>query len=218
MYVVPDQKDYFIYASSVDAVVFEHGYNELTAINISISKTAVNDTYGYINMTYLDTTGTTTGGTVEVWQKSATVNAPDVLVASWPATSSNFTNSTVISHASEVSGLVKANVSTTTFGTVDRTYPYSFKGAPVQFLGFGENITLLVAFGIMLFTAMLGGATAARQVAFVVAIEGWIFFMLGWFNAMVTSGWGEGAIITALVLMTFVAIAMNMEMKKKRGP
>jgi hypothetical protein len=87
----------------------------------------------------------------------------------------------------------------------------------VQFLGFEQDITLIVALGIMLFTMMLGGAAHARALLVIVAIEGWVMYTMHWFQSLFDRGVPEEAFIAALVLMFVIAVFANIHMRKKRG-
>jgi PKD repeat protein len=217
MILVPQDNDYIVYATGTEQAYYEHGVNELEAVNITINRFDVNESYAYLNVTYIDTTGHTTGGVIDVLQSSEIPGTAPTLITSWPVTGNSFTNSTAISHTtSKVFGYVNATITHSDFGIIHRTYPFQFNTVPVSFLGFGANIQLLVALGIMLFTTMLAGATHARQVIFVVAIEGWIFDTFGWFDAMIARGVPHLSIWIALTAMVVFAFLANAEQRKRR--
>jgi PKD repeat protein len=216
MVLVPQDTDYVIFATSTSELYYREGVDELAAVNISITTRAFNESYAFINLTYYDSTGGTTGGTIRVLQKSDTPWTANTMMASWPVTGNIFTNSTGILHIQQVSGYIEANISHSTFGAVLRSYPYSFNSVPVQFLGFGSDISLLVAFGIMAFTLMLAGAAHARQVLVIVCIQGWIFDAMHWFDSLVARGVPHVSVIGALGVATIIAILANVEMRKKK--
>jgi hypothetical protein len=87
----------------------------------------------------------------------------------------------------------------------------------VQFFGFGSDITLIVALGIMLFTMMLGGAGHARILVVIVAAEGWIMYSMHWFQSLFDRGVPESIFGTVLVLVFIVGVLANVLMRKKRG-
>lgn len=217
MTITPTEDDIIVWATGAAGDnYFQHGVDELEAVNISVTTAKINSTASWVNISYNDTTGHTTGGSVSVFQKNATPYGSPVTLASWPATSSVWNNSTVVSHTTQVSGYVETDVTSSQFGNITRLYPYSFKGQPVSFLGFGQEIALLAALGIMLLTAMLAGATHARQVVFVMAIEGWMFFVIGMFQGLVDRGVAENTIVFALIVITVMGVVANMEVRKKR--
>jgi len=216
MILVPQDDDYIIYATAAETIYYRHGQDELAAVNVSIVQVPVNETYVFMNLTYLDTTSHTTGGTIDIWQKSEVPYTADALLSSWPVTGSSFTNSTGISHVQKVSGVVQANITHSDFGTILRSYTFQLNSVPVKFLGFGANIQLLVALGMMLFTAMLAGATHAKQIILVVGIEAVVFMSFGWFDIMMTRGIPLLAIQTAITLMIVYGVIANFAERKRR--
>jgi hypothetical protein len=216
MVLVPQDTDYIIFATSSSEPYFREGVDELSAVNISITTRAFNESYAFINLTYYDSTGGTTGGTIRVLQKSDTPWTANTVMATWPVTGNSFENSTGILHIQQVSGYIDINVTHSTFGNVLRSYPYSFNSVPVQFLGFGQEIALLVALGMMCFTLMLAGAAHVRPVLFLVCIEGWVFDAMHWFDSLVDRGVPHLSIWIALGLATLAAVLANFELRKKK--
>lgn len=209
-------EDVIVWATTAGSDFYRAGVDETSSVNITVTRTSVNATFAYINMSYFDSTSHTTGGTIDVWAKNATPYGAPILLASWPALSSNFTNSTTITHTAAIDGYVQSNVTHSDFGTIERSYTFGFRAVPVKFLGFGEEIALLVALGMMMITAMLAGATHARQIVFVVCIEGWFFYFIGWFDSLLHRGVSEASLLLALILITVMAVLANWEIRKKR--
>ena len=216
MVLVPQDENYVVFATSTTEPFYRDGVDELSSVNISITTTAFNESYAFINLTYTDTTGGTTGGTIRVLQKNDTPWATNTVMATWPVTSNSFTNSTGILHIQQVSGYIDADITHSTFGTVERSYPYSFNSVPVQFLGFSSDIAFLVAMGMLMFTLMLAGAAHVRPILFLVCIEGWVFDAMHWFDSLVTRGVPHESIWLALTIATVMAILANFEVRKKK--
>jgi hypothetical protein len=82
-------------------------------------------------------------------------------------------------------------------------------------MGFGAEIRLLVALGIMLLTVMLAGAATGRPILVVMAVEGWIFHSTGFFQAMVNRGTPDAMITLALGIVTVIAIVSNIPYRRK---
>jgi hypothetical protein len=217
MVITPQDDDYIIWPTGTTSPFYRNGVDELSAVNITVTSTLYNSTHAFLNLTYYDSTGHTTGGTITVLQKSDQPWTSNVEMATWPVPSNSFTNSTVIVHIQQVSGYVNADITHSDFGRIQRSFPYSFNSIPVQFLGFSSDITLIVALGIMMFTMMLGGAAHARIMVIIVAIEGWMFYSMHWFQALFDRGVSEDLFGTALVLVLIVGILANILMRKKRG-
>ena len=195
----------------------ENGTSQLSQVKVTVTTGAYNESVGWLNITYLDANSHTIGGTINVTQKSQTPFGAATTLASYTVTTSSMTQSLQVWHIQQESGQVFVNVTHSDFGQIRRSYTWSFNSIPVDFLGFDANIKMLVAFAIMMLTAMLGGAASARAVSVAVCIEGWLFQAMHFFQAMEDRGIaGEAAVWTALVLMTAIAIAANIEVRKKK--
>jgi PKD repeat protein len=208
--------DYYIFPTNVPNPYYEHGYDQVSAINLTVSQNEVNDTAFWLNMSYDDATGSTTGGSIVVVQRNTIPYQANTTIATWPVTGSSCSNNTLIIHTQEVNGNVIGNITTGQFGIVQRTFPYTMRGAPVTFLGFGQEIALLVALGMMLGTAMLAGATHSRPIVFTMSFEGWIFYAIGWFDSLILRGVPEIALQLALSLITLLSLFAIFEMRKKK--
>ena len=221
MILVPAEDDYEVWAVSIadpgHGTFYEHGYDELATVQISVTSATINETAKFVNISYNDILGHTTGGYIDVLTKSDTPFATDTLLVRWPAVSSSFTNSTIVMHIQQTSGQVRTNVTHSDFGTIRRSFPFTFNSVPVDFLGFSANIKLLIALGIMILTAMLGTTQSARQVSIAVCIEGWVFAAIHMFQALQDRGIaGEASMYLALVFMTLIAFLANVEVRKKK--
>lgn len=215
--VVPTVSDYWQYATATGEgdPNYEHGMNELEAIAITVTQTDINETASVITLNYNDRTGKTVGGYVDVVAKNSMPREAPTTIVRWNITSSNQSESVVVPHAQQVDGSVRATVVHEDFGNVTRTYPFSMKGAPVNFMGFGAEIRLLVALGVMLLTVMLAGATTGRPIVVVMAIEGWIFYTTGFFQALINRGTPDTSIVLSLILVTVIGIAANIPYRRK---
>jgi hypothetical protein len=217
MIVVPKEDDYYVWASSIESTFYEHGYNELEQVNVTILQTPVNDTATTVSVTYYDALSHTTGGTIDILRDNATPGGNRVILGSFPVVSSSFTNTTVISHPNGMSGVVNVNATHTDFGQVKRTYTFSYKGFTVQLLGLSADVILMVALGLIFLTAMSGGILVGRPIAIVACFEMWIFYAWGWFQPMILRGMAtDVSLVLAMTLATVIAIAANMEIRKKK--
>ena len=210
----------YVYGStdgSTSPSFFKNGADVNDAINYSVSVVIINETASFLNMSYADSTATTTGGSVTVVVKNNTPYQPNLTVVSWPITGASCTNSTVITHTQEVNGESYLNASTTQFGSVTKSTPFSMKGQAVKFMGFGGEIALLFALFIMMMTVMLGTAQTARQVTFGgLAFEMWVFYAIGWFDSLIDRGVPETMLLLGMVIVTVVAIFAIFEIRKKK--
>jgi hypothetical protein len=138
-------------------------------------------------------------------------------VASWPIVGSSCSNSTVITHPQEVNGEAYLSATSSKFGVITKSDPFSMKGQAVKFMGFGPEIALLFALFIMMMTVMLGTAQTARQVTFGgLAFEMWVFYAIGWFDSLVARGVPEVMLLLGMTIVTIVAIFAIFELRKKK--
>lgn len=224
MVIIPTDTQYVIYATN-NVSWYGAGNNTLTRVNITVSALKVNSTFGAINITYDDTSMATTGGTVSVYSDNLTRGGLPLLIGSFPITS-NFTNFSVITQVPQGgSGYivqVNANNAVSETGAVNRSFTTYFKGSPVAFAGFDSTILLWVALFIIIFTAMFAGATQAPQVAVIICIEAWVFWIIGWLDPLTTypainaHGGGDALMVVWLSFATFVAIVWNFREGKKK--
>jgi hypothetical protein len=227
--LMPQDNEYIIYPEGQPEAVFYPvaGMSELEAVNITITTADKTSSIKFVNISYYDKLGHTTGGYVDVLLKNETPFGRNFLLYCWTVSEqknpwtgavdlNNWTNSSEVDHTVAVSGFVNTNVTNTDFGFIKRSFGFSFFSIPVTFLGFGYEIALLVAMGIMLFTAMLGGASNAKQVAFVVCIEGWVFYSMHWYDSLIARGVPAEVISMALLIATVFAFVANMGVRKRK--
>jgi hypothetical protein len=227
--LMPQDNEYIIYPDGQPEAVFYPvaGMSELEAVNITITTADKTSSIKFVNISYYDKLGHTTGGYVDVLLKNETPFGRNFLLYCWTVSEqknpwtgavdlNNWTNSSEVDHTVAVSGFVNTNVTNTDFGFIKRSFGFSFFSIPVTFLGFGYEIALLVAMGIMLFTAMLGGASNAKQVAFVVCIEGWVFYSMHWYDSLIARGVPAEVISMALLIATVFAFVANMGVRKRK--
>jgi PKD repeat protein len=215
-----NQQDIYIAVTSgTDTSVFQSGQDVNDAISFSVQTVTINETAFFLNMTYTDTSATTTSGTVSVVVQNNTPYQSDTTIVSWPVSGSSVTNSTLVLHSSitQVSGTAYANITSSTFGVVNRDVQFSVRGQAVKFMGFGGEIALLFSLFIMMMTIMLGTAQTARQVTMAgLAFEIWVFYAIGWFDSLIARGVPETAIVLAASIVTVAAAFSLFEIRKKK--
>jgi hypothetical protein len=196
----------------------------LTDLNVTVKATKFNDTVGFLNVTYNDITSTTTGGTIKVYKPNETRGSADVLLATYPITWDNFTNSSTISiptTGQSVKVVVNAETADPSVDVI-RNFAVSFTGTPITLAGFDATITLWFAIFLIIFTAMFAGASHAPQISIVICIEAWIFYAIGFLNPLFdmfasrTGLGGESVIFIGLVAGTFFAVLWNFQEGKKK--
>jgi hypothetical protein len=161
-----------------------------------------------MNLTFIDTASSVTGGRISIYKRNATPGGANVFVTSMTIPSSSFTNtSTVLAlddkgtdfivHADVGSSLESANI------TIDKAV--SFIANPVAIGWFSSTLTLWVSMAILILVALSGGATGSPQVMAVDCILAGLFYGLGWLNPLVDS-YGNTAVIGTLSLAVFMVV------------
>jgi len=182
-------------------------------IDITVSKQNINSTHAYINITYLDNLGETTGLNVYLNQSIANDPFNQTIIDSY----SNAANSTTISFVVEdyagQTYFVNIDIDHITFGDVQRTYAVKFDGMQDAH-GFSQ-VYIWLAIGGIMFSGMVFKATNARHGMLVVSVVAWIFIILGWFDNLGDKG--VLAITAGTTLATILSIAAIMAKGEKEG-
>jgi antibiotic biosynthesis monooxygenase (ABM) superfamily enzyme len=93
-----------------------------------------------------------------------------------------------------------------------------FKGAPVMLPGWTTETQLWLALFIVIFTALFAGAIHAPQMSVIVCVESWVFWSIGWLDALISQYWyTEAAVLILLTLATFITIWWNVTEGKAKG-
>lgn len=216
--ISPQAKQYTISANWNESW-FASGNDTLKEVNVSVSWVKFNDTYSFVNISYDDQTATTTGGTFTVYREIPGRVANITPVASMEIVSATCTNSTLVNTPTGgASYRVGVNATTSSGENIVRTFTHYFKGAPVTLPGWTSETILWLALFIIIFTAAFAGATHSPQMAVILCVESWVFWAIGWLDALITQFfYGETAIIGVLVLATFITILWNVTEGKAKG-
>lgn len=215
-YISPQASQYSI-SANMNETWFSSGNDTLKEVNVSVSWVTHNATHAFVNITYQDDTGTTTGGDVKVYQRSAgrAVNASPIAVMN--VTASSCSNSTVVEvPTGGASYVVDVNATTSTGTNIKRTFAHDFKGQPVNLPGFTPETQLWLAMFILIFTAAFAGVLHAPQISIVLCVELWAFWAIRWFDHLMDgNGYTEPVLLTMFILATFAAFVWNITEGKR---
>ncbi len=207
----PKDEYYTIWASEFGASEwFEHGYNPLEAVNVTIAGTTADETSAALTIYYNDTLLKTTTATAYLNQTH--INGTETAIDSHTETDDAWNHSFTIAgdHRGE-SYVVRLRAAHETFGNISRDYGVHYKPAPIS-LGLPEDLLLYGAMGVLIFTALFFGQTSVGAGCIVVAFEGWLFFWMGWWRDLGS----EYAVGTVLIIITFVAFLVNVMHRSKK--
>jgi hypothetical protein len=139
------------------------------------------------------------------------------VVATVNITNSSFTNSTILPilstggtftiHANATSSLETA--------PVVKDYTVSFAGIPITIPGFSPSLLMLMAFGIIVLTGLLGTALTSPPISIVICLEAWIFYALGWFQPIIDRSGSSTTILLTFSFATVMAVLWNIREGKR---
>lgn len=182
----PKDTHYYIIVSSVLDSWDTYDVPISDAIDFTISKSEINATHAYINVSYSDSLGETTSLVTFLNQTNESDYFNQTNLDTWNAgaTSSGLHSFIVEDYAGE-SYIVHLLVTHTTYGTIDSTYSVSFKDdIATNFPGIPPSAFLYSSIFILLFT---GGIFVHRDVErgmLIVCIMFFVFYGLGAFNTL----------------------------------
>ena len=211
IYVYPHDLQYTIIANPlggdgiyVPPVVITSG-----TVNVTVRTMKTTPVLQGINITYVDSSASTTGGFINLTQDNTT------LLLSFPIVASSFTldqDVTVPVGGRNILVTVTALVGGT---TVKKSYTVWFRGAPVTTGGFDPQLVMWGCMFLLIMTGMIAGATTSPQVSVIVCLEAWIFLALGWLNPLVDKI-GNDKLVGLFMLATLIAVIWNIREAKRQ--
>lgn len=212
MNIVASDTEYLVIISGTGTAWQQYTTQVKDAVFTNVTKQVINSTHAFINTSYLDTLEQTTALTVYINQTNASDPYNQTVIQSWAATApmDNTSHSFVISSYSGQQYLVHYVITHSTYGTVHASYSVSFTK---DIIPVGVSSTLLLWFSII-FMVMTGAAFTASTAELgliVVAVEGWIFLTIGFFEDLNTA-----QVETGLTIVTVLGVISYIVMKNKR--
>jgi len=197
MTLYPKDTEYLWLITRGNDAFQDHEILERDAIITTVSKSVINSTHAYINVTYNDTLTQTTNITIYLNQSNATMlNSSN--------STGNMTASFMVNNYQGKSYLIHFFGQHSEYGTIDYTYSVLFEKTDVGISGIPSALWLWFAVGIMFFTAAIFTASTVELGLIIVCAEGWIFLALGMFGSLGTTGTTRFGI--ALTLISVLAI------------
>jgi hypothetical protein len=217
--IFPQAKEYMIVAN-LNTTWFGGGNDTLADVNVSVSWVKINDTHSFANITYLDSSATTTSGDIAVYEYAVGSVSNTTPIAIMNITSSSCSNSTILE--TPIGGVDYTVVATSTLSSgeeVVRTFTHYFKGSPVNLPGWTSETLLWLSLFIIIFTAGFAGALHSPQMSVILCVEAWIFWGIGWLDALLTEYGviGETVVILALTAATVLAFLWNVAEGKAKA-
>lgn len=211
MSIYPKDDYYVVYATDFGNTSWLEGGSDINEV-ISVNVTKGDDgSTGWINISYTDTSGGTTGGTCYLNQTNpldpdgdeTVVDSYVIATNNW---SENFTALAIDGEAYHVH--VDPVHSTWDF---ERSYVVNFPKEKVNPLGLSDQELMMLATFLILFTGLLFGAISAPHAPLIMSFLGWIFLALGWLDAMLLTATAALTLATVLSVLTLVMVRSKKE-------
>jgi hypothetical protein len=202
--------DYYLILSEDygNASWFEGGMDINQAVNITVITNEINSTHAYINLTYTDSTGGTTGGTCYLNQTNTTPGGDEINLDSC-ALSSDCTGSFVVEGYAGESYILQFEPTHSTWDFT-RTFTVTFPEEKVNPLGLSDTELVLMASFFVLFAGALFSAISAPSAPLVMSFVGWICYAMHWFDAVALPAFA------GLVLGSVMSVAYLMAVGSKK--
>lgn len=213
-WLYPKDDLYYLVVSATDTTWNDFSTPMSTGIVTNVTKATINASSAWINVSYNDSLSQTTSLIVYVNQSNSTTgNLNQTMIQSWTCPSGcNSTNhSFTISPYDGQSYIVNIRFVHSTYGTNVKSYAVVFPKT-VSATGIPQIAFLMAAILIMVFVGAVFTYSTSEIGLIVVCGVGWIFWLIGWFNASDPSKIGIG-----LTLATFVAIIAYMAKQSEKG-
>lgn len=209
IYIYPHDNEYTIVASGTNDTSWVNSGAGVAATKIiNVSTVKFTDTLQAVNVSYVDTTATTTGGYINITQGAT------VLVSHHIVSSSFWLNQSVTVPIGGTSVTVDANI-ITSGGNVSKSYMVSFTGPPVTLAGIDPEIMMWMSLFLIVLTGLIATSSTGPAVSIIVCFEAWFFLAVGWLNSLVADV-GLSQVVGLFSLATILAVLWTLRDGKRK--
>jgi len=207
MTLYPKDTSYLWLIDRADEPFQDNDVLERDAILTTVTKSVINSTAAYINVTYNDTLTQTTNITIYLNQTNSSLSSANG--------TGNMTASFIVSPYQGQSYLIHFFGYNSEYGTIDYTYSVLFEKTDVGISGIPSALWLWFAVGVMFFTAAIFTASTVELGLIIVCAEGWIFLALGLFGSLGTTGTTRfGVALSLISVLAIMAYAKKQQTKE----
>jgi hypothetical protein len=184
LYPVDDH--YYIIVSTIDDGWDTYPTPISDAIDFTLTKSIINSTHAYINVSYNDSLAETTDLKVYLNQTNESDYFNQTNLDTWaPGATSSGNHSFIVSDYSGESYIVHLVVEHTTYGEIDSTYSVSFKDdISSKFPGIPPSVFLYVSIFLLLFFGGIFVSTNVEKGMLLVCILFFVLYGLGGFSSL----------------------------------
>lgn len=205
-YIYPSKTSYWIFVSLTTNEWNEYDTSPAESVTASVVRNDYSALIGYVNVTYNTSVAGTTALTFYLNQTDASDPMNQTVIDSWNggAADNAFHSFQIGTHSGE-SYLVHVYADHSTYGDVHRNFGVIFPMTGT-FDGIPEWAWLYLGVFLMFITGALALSTMPEEGFIVVCAEGWLFFMMGWFEYMASSNIEAGLTVgTILAILSYLA-------------
>jgi hypothetical protein len=211
--IYPKDEYYLIMATEFgNTSWYEGGVDINAAVNITVTTAVINSTANSITVTYNDSSGGTTGGTIYLNQTDPDDKlGPEITRDSCSITGCSMTNTFTCTNCAGQSYIIRVDPTHSTWD-FQRDFAVTFPEEQFNPMGLTDTELMLIAVFIILFTGCFFGAVSAPHAPLIMCFLGWIFLAFGWLDAIILTA----AISLTLATVLSVLYLMMVRSKKER--
>jgi len=207
MTLYPKDTSYLWLIDRADEPFQDHDVLQKDAIITTVTKSVINSTAAYINVTYNDTLTQTTNITIYLNQTNASLSSSNG--------TGNMTASFIVSPYQGQSYLIHFFGYHSEFGNIDYTYSVLFEKTSIGISGISDTLWLWVAVGLTFFAAAIFTSSTAEVGLVIICGMNWIFLALGMYGSLGSTGTTRfGISLTLLSVIAVMAYARKSQSKE----
>lgn len=211
LYIYPKKDEYVIY---ITTSIFPSDTNtEADDIDITITKSNINSSHAYINVTYDDALSETSNLMFYLNQSQDGQPRNQTIIDSYNAGDvSSITHSFIVVDYTGETYILNIYADHDTYGDITYSYYVRFAGMEEDY-GFSE-VWIWIGVSAIMFVGMMFKPTKAIHGAVVIAAVGWLVVFMGWFDNLGTQS--LLSIEAGLTLATVLALSANMAKQSRQ--
>ncbi|MDD4921630.1 MAG: hypothetical protein PHS30_04020 [Bacteroidales bacterium] len=210
--IYPKDEYYLIMATEFgNTSWYEGGVDINAAVNVTVSTAVINSTANSILVTYSDSSGGTTGGTIYLNQTDPDDKlGPEITVDTYTITGNSCSNTFTCTNCAGESYIIRVKPTHSTWD-FERDFTVSFPEEQFNPMGLTDTELMLIAVFIILFTGCFFGAVSAPHAPLIMCFLGWIFLVFGWLDAIILTAAVSLTLATVLSVLYLIMVRSKKE-------
>lgn len=210
--IYPKDEYYLIMATEFgNTSWYEGGVDINAAVNVTVSTAVINSTANSILVTYNDSSGGTTGGTIYLNMTDPNDKlGPEITIDTYTMTGNSCSKTFTCNNCAGESYIVRVKPTHTTWD-FERDFTISFPEEQFNPMGLTDTELMLIAVFIILFTGCFFGAVSAPHAPLIMCFLGWIFLVFGWLDAIILTAAVSLTLATVLSILYLIMVRSKKE-------